>query len=54
LICTACVGFWLCVRTDWDDEVRKAAERLREEGDGEGRKDVDIERAVESTALDNE
>jgi MATE family multidrug resistance protein len=51
LICTACVGIWLCVRTDWDHEVRKAAERLREGGDRDGRKDVDTERAVERAAL---
>jgi hypothetical protein len=51
LICTACVGIWLCVRTDWDHEVTKAAERLREGGDCDGRKDVDTERAVERAAL---
>ena len=52
LVYTACFGLWLCIRTDWSHEVRKAAGRLSEgkADGGEGRKGVDLERAVERGA----
>jgi MATE family multidrug resistance protein len=31
LIYCAVLGTWLCVRTDWDREVQKVRDRLREE-----------------------
>ncbi|KAF9561399.1 MATE efflux family protein [Agrocybe pediades] len=45
LIYSALIGTWICLRTDWDKEVHKVAERLKEEDKARRQENRDREEA---------